>query len=389
LVNESSIGIWPGWLGPLRSGIVAGLPERLSDEPNIEWERVFTHASLGGIAATHDKVVFTDRDEEDFHDLFRCVDANTGEDLWTIERLAIGALDYGNSTRATPLIDAERVVFLSAFGVLVCASLNEGSILWERDLAQQFPAAKELPWGYCGSPLLVDGKIIVSPGSASASVAAFDVATGEVVWTCEGIGPSYGSMTVATLGGVVQIVGHDASSLGGWDVATGQRLWTVQPEREGDFNVPTPLVYQGKLLVTTENNGARLFAFDERGKILPDPVATNWKLHPDMSTAVVAGELAFCVKDFLFCCDLADGLKERWRMRDAAISDYAAILAAGDRILVIGNGELMLMGSDGDQEILSRVRLFEERLPIYSYPALVGNRLFIRGEHRMLCVRLD
>ena len=44
---------------------------------------------------------------------------------------------------------------------------------------------------------------------------------------------------------------------GGWDARTGRRLWTLVPPHSGDFNVPTPLVHEGRLMVATENNGAR------------------------------------------------------------------------------------------------------------------------------------
>jgi hypothetical protein len=36
------------------------------------------------------------------------------------------------------------------------------------------------------------------------------------------------------------------------------RLWRLVPAFDGDFNVPTPIAVDGKLLVSTENNGTRL-----------------------------------------------------------------------------------------------------------------------------------
>src|ERR1039458_5029996 len=56
-------------------------------------------------------------------------------------------------------------------------------------------------------------------------------------------------------------------SLGGWDPQSGERLWTLTPPAEGDFNVPTPLAVDGKVLLATENNGTRLYGFGNDGKI--------------------------------------------------------------------------------------------------------------------------
>jgi len=367
---------------------VPHLPETLSAAPNIIWEVPLAQPGLGGIAATRRHVMFGDRDLDDFHDIFRCLDAATGEILWEVERLAIAALDYGNSPRATPVIHGDRVYCQSAHGLLLCINLETGDVVWERDLRALYKPATDLPWGYCGSPLLVDGRLIVCPGSADASLVAFDPATGEALWKTPGAGPSYGSLMVGTLGGRRQIVGHDAISLGGWDIQTGERLWTVKPKTEGDFHVPTPIIHNDRLLVTTEHRGAQLFEFEANGQIRPTPVATNSKLRPDMSSPLVTQQRIYCVNRFLYCLDLDDNLNELWRIRDKAFGDYAAMFASDDRLLVIGSGELLLLPTNGAKKILARQEIFEEKLPIYSHPALVGNRLYVRGESKMICLEL-
>jgi outer membrane protein assembly factor BamB len=137
----------------------------------------------------------------------------------------------------------------------------------------------------------------------------------------------------------------------------------------------------------TENNGTRLFTFKQGGQIITDPVAFSAKLRPDMSTPVVVGNRLFCVNNFLYCLD-ADNLSESWRIRDRALGDYAAIIASDTKLLVVGKGELLLLASDGSQKIISRQKLFNEKVNLYSHPALVGRRLFIRGEHALRCVQL-
>ena len=307
---------WPGWRGPNRDGRVEWLPTTLAEQPNKLWEKPLAHAGLGGIAATDRYVVFGDRDLDDFQDVFCCLDVESGETVWEVQRLAINALDYGNTPRATPLIDGERVYCQGAHGHLLCIRLEDGHVVWEKNFRDDFPLRDELPWGYCGSPLLVDGKLIVAPGAATASLIALDRETGEIEWKAPGRPPSYGSLTVGALGGVKQIVGHDAATIGGWDIETGKRLWMVTPDAPGDFNVPTPLVHDGQLIITTENNGTRSFAFDRSGRIVAEPVAVNARLRPDMSTPVVVGNRLFCVKDFLFCLDLNDNLAEQWLSQD-------------------------------------------------------------------------
>jgi len=77
------------------------LPEELADEPKIVWEVPLGKSGLGGSAATDDRVFFGDRDFGDFNDLYRCLDAATGKQIWQIQQLAVGKLDYGNSPRCS------------------------------------------------------------------------------------------------------------------------------------------------------------------------------------------------------------------------------------------------------------------------------------------------
>ena len=334
--------------------------------------------------------MFGDRSVDDRQDIFRCYDAAAGIELWKIEYLAEGKLDYGNSPRATPLIDGERVFLFGAMGDLRCVNLLTGEVAWKMNLRQKFGTTAKLPWGFCASPLLVDGKLIVNPGSKTASLVALNPANGKVVWKTPGKAPGYGSFIVGTFGGKKQIVGHDVDTLGGWDPKTGKRLWQLKPPNKSDFNVPTPIDLNGRLLVTTENNGTRIYRFKSGGVIDPKPVAHNRRVKPDTSTPVVVNGRVYCVNKLLWCLDCKNGLKEVWKTRDSALSKHGAIIASDTRLLVIGDGHMLLVDAKADTpKVLSRVKLFDEKTRLYSHPAIIGSKLFIRGEDRIKCLDLS
>ena len=380
---------WSQWRGPHRTGIVKWLPETLSPNPKVIWEVPLGQSGLGGIAATDKHVFFGDRDLDNFYDVFRCLDAVTGEQRWEVQQLAIGTLDYGNSPRATPLVDGEYVVFLGAFGDLVSVHIPTGKLGWHINLRSVFKPTSEFPWGYCGSPLLVQSKLIVTPGANSASLVALDPRDGKVIWKSPGQPSAYGSLIADNFGGHLQVVGHDAKSIGGWDVQTGKRLWTVTPPYGGEFNVPTPININGSLLVSTEQNGTRMYGFDSNGVVNQEPIARNAKLTPDMSSPVVVDDNLFCVNKFLYCLDVANGLQEKWRIRDRSISDYGSLIASKNKLLVVGDGEVLLFNSNGDKTILARQRIFDTDERLYSHPALVGNKFYVRGETRLRCIEFS
>ncbi len=382
---------WTGWRGPRRDGLCQFLPKSLPEQAHVVWDRKLAGPGLGGIAATVKVVILGDRDLENVCDIFRCFSAPDGAPLWTVQYPAIGKLDYGNTPRATPLIHDGYAYLFGAFGDLHCVRLDTGEILWMKNLLLEFGGTTKLVWGTCSSPLLADGKLIVNPGAPEASLVALDPRTGEVVWQTPGGPAGFGSLIVATFGGTRQIVGHDRKSLGGWELATGRRWWTLVPPNEGDFNVPTPIQVGDRLLVTTENNGTRLYAFDREGKILSEPVAQNDDLAPDISTPVVVHDHVYCLWKDLYCLDVKAGLKTLWTGADKAFRQHGIILASDDRLLVIGaGGELVLVDAcSATYEVVSRLRVFDDgSTDSYSHPALVGRRLYLRGETALVCLAI-
>jgi outer membrane protein assembly factor BamB len=243
----------------------------------------------------------------------------------------------------------------------------------------------------CDSPLIADGKLIVAPGGKDAALVALDPKTGKSLWKSEGKPTGYGSFIAAKLGGVFQIVGHDAETFGGWDGKTGKRLWTVKPDRGGDFNVPTPIALGDKLLVTTENNGTRLFAFKADGTIDPKPVATNKKLAPDMHTPVVAGDRVFGVSGRLWCLNLKDGLKEVYDEGGQSFAAYCSAVATDKLVLVTTRaGELILLDAAANEYTESgKLAVFgKEEKGLYAHPAFVGTRVYLRGTSSVVCIDL-
>jgi ABC-type phosphate/phosphonate transport system substrate-binding protein/outer membrane protein assembly factor BamB len=371
---------WTDWRGPGRAGASPDVPAQLPSTVKILWKRGLTGAGLSGVAATAGRVIVADKSEQKDQDIWRCLDADTGQELWTIAYPTPQKMEFTNVPRATPVIHDSFVYLLGAFGDLHCVGLHGSGIAWRRDLIKDF-GAKLPPWGTCSTPLVVGDSLIVNPGAADASLVALSLYTGEVLWKTPGAPSAYGSLILGTFGGVRQIVGYDAGSLGGWDPNTGHRLWTLLPDKKGDYNVPTPVNIEGRLLVATENNGTRLYGFDHNGQIRPVPVAQTRDLAPDTSTPVAIDGLVFGCWRGLFCLDLNDRLRTLYSTEgDGAFREYAAFIAGKGRVLAVTvGGEMVLFQAARDAFTpIGRLRVFEGA-EVWSHPALVGNRLYIRS----------
>jgi outer membrane protein assembly factor BamB len=363
----------------------------LPTKPTFLWRKVVFAPGAAGLAATEQLVIVADRDPGDTSDTFRALAAADGSVRWTLRYPAAGKLDYGNAPRATPLVVEDKVYLYGAFGHLHCVELDSGNVVWKKNVRQEFNATDDIPWGMCSSPLVVDGKLIVNPGGPEASLVALDPATGRVVWQTPGESAAFSSLVVATLGGKRQIVGYDKTSLGGWDIETGTRLWSLVPPNKSDVNVPTPIVWQGSLIVSSENNGTRLYRFHSDGTIDPQPAAQNADLAPDSHTPVLVGDRLFGVWENLYCLDARAGLKTVWTSDDRAFQNYATAVGTSDRVLIVTQeGELVLLARDADRfEPVSRLRLFDDDPGVYAHPAFVGGRMYLRNSSAVYCLDLE
>lgn len=382
---------WTGWRGARRDGRVPWLPAEINPKTHELWRVPLAGQGVGGVAATRKYVLVSDRELGDTMDLFRCLRSDNGDEVWTLSYPTEGNLDFGNSPRATPLIHGDKVFLSGAYGNLHAVHLETGEILWQIQMKDEFHVTTRLHWGFCGSPLIVNDFLIINPGGERGALAALNPESGEIVWRSDAGAPSYGSMTLALFEGKPQIVGHDFNTLGGWDPDSGKRLWSLKPPHENDFNVPTPLQIGKRLLVTTENNFTRLYDFRADGTIEPQPVAVNEPLAPDSHSPVVVGNRLFGIWDDLYCLDLNDNLKTLWVGAHSAFASYASLIASPDRLLATGMaGELILIDAAANEfRILGEARLFEDQRGVYSHPALVGSRLYVRGMDAIVCIDLS
>ena len=383
-------GDWPGWRGANRDARVAWLPESLPEKAEFDWTAELAGEGLGGISAANGFVMIGSRDALDQNDVFQCFDMNAGMLIWQHAYPALGKLDYGNSPRATPLIHKEYVYTLGAFGHLCCLEIETGIMMWQVNIARKFDSPK-LIWGHSGTPVIVDQKLILQPGGKDASIVALDLETGDVIWSTAGTDPAYSSLLLKSVGNSQQVVGYDARSLGGWDVETGKRLWTLIPPKSGDLNVPTAVSIGDRLLVSSENNGTRVYHFNADGTLFPEPDMTNEDLKPDSHTPVISNGRAFGIWSDFYGLDPEQSLKTVVALQDDAFSDYCCLIASDTGLLALShNGELLLIATDDvTPAIKGRLKLHQDRTQLYSHPAVAGDSIYLRIGKTLARLKLE
>ncbi len=372
---------WPGWRGPTRDGLWHEVPTKMPTV-TLLWKKPMAGPCSAGISAAGGRVVVADGDKD--NDYYRCYDARTGKKAWTCTVPNGRKIDYGPSPRATPSIAGGRVFCLGTFGDVHCLDLKTGKTLWKKDYRKDFGAGETPIWGYCTALLAVDGKVILHPNG----LVALDAASGKVAWRGKASGTNYSNFLVGTFGGVRQIIGYDAGSLAGWDPKTGRRLWELEVDNSKGYIVPTPVALGEKLLVPSEDEDTRLYAFDKAGKLIALPVHENEDFAPEMATPTVQGELVLGICEGLICMDPAQKLKTLWIEEDEdAFYGLSHIVATKDRALVFGeDGTMVLVRADRKKcTILGKKKLCRQT---WTHPALADGRIYIRDDDFLYCYQL-
>jgi len=255
---------WPQWRGSLRDDISTEtglLPQWPAGGPALAWKATGLGDGYSGVSVAKGRI-YTMGDRGDASFLF-ALDAATGNVLWSTKVGKSGGNYPG--PRCTPTVDDDQVVTLGQFGDLVCVSAADGKERWRHNLEGDFGGKMMSGWGYAESPLVVDGKVICTPGGAQGTMIALDKKTGAVAWRCKDWtdNAAYSSIVLATIHGVQQCVQLTDASVGGVAVQDGRLLWRA-PRPGKTAVIPTPIVADDSVYVTSSYNaGCNLFEVEK------------------------------------------------------------------------------------------------------------------------------
>lgn len=316
-----------------------------------------------------------------------CYEWKTGRQRW-IHRYYCRFNEHwtGDGPRATPTFADGSIFALGGNGRLLKLNARNGTVLWQREILGDSAAANAL-FGMVGSPLVVDGKVVVCPGQPKRSIVAFDQQTGEPIWSSGDAQAAYSSPMVADLAGRKQVLNFNGEGLYSHDLATGEELWRVPwitnpPEKN---NVCQPIVRPtefepGKSLIFISSGygvGSGLFEIQQtNGRF---STAERWRtksLKSKFSCCVLRGDSIFGLDDgILTCIDLRTG-KRRWK---EGRYGHGQLVLVDDFLLVLSEkGELVLLNADATKRVeLGKIDVLPQHS--WSHPMPFGNHILVRN----------
>lgn len=326
------------------------------------------------------------------------LDAKNGETAWEHRYSAKLWPDmekgFGVGPNATPLIIGPRIISASIDGKLRCLNLDDGKLLWEKDLPAEFGRRKRVEeYGYSASPLAYKGTLIVQVGGDQHAVIALKPEDGSVAWKSEPGGVSYGQATITSLAGQDPYIYFEPEGVVGLDAASGKTLWKSPIEfNNGNHLTPVVKCDDNHLWVASQflTGGARLIEVTKNGEAMS--AKEKWferRLRAAHWTNIRIGDYIYgSIGDnngsFFSAFEWRTG-KLAWRER--GYHKAQTLYADGKMVFLDEEGKLTVAEvSPGGLKVLASAAVAE---PIsWTLPTLDGATLYARDRKNIMALNL-
>jgi outer membrane protein assembly factor BamB len=385
----TSSGQQYGWRGPGRTGVYNenGLMKSWPDAgPAFLWEVSGLGIGYSSATVTDDAIYITGtKGEKDVLTSF----TQDGKKKWETEYGSITKDVSFPESRCTPTCSKGKILVVSGQGDLACLT-KEGKIAWTVNYYQKYNATVQR-FGISESPLVVDDKVIATPGGNMASMVAFNIENGSVVWESAPLneGTQYTNPLLIEDKGMKVIVTHTATFIIGVNADNGKLLWkfnfaSVNSDKKGGKNyIQTPLYRDGFLFAANGygQTAAKIkIPFDGSE---PTLVWKNPEINPHVGGMVLLGNYIFSSthdsnsKGRWICCDWNTGKTmwiTNWNNKGSIISAEGLLYIFEEK-----NGNIALVRPNSKKlDIISSFRITKGSGPYWAHPVIDKGRLFVR-----------
>jgi outer membrane protein assembly factor BamB len=386
---------WPQWGGPARSFVTAG--EGLATTwPEGGPRRIWQRPLGDGLSAivTDGATLYT-LYRDGTHDAAVALDAATGRTLWE-QRYAAPFTEtcshrVGAIPRAAPLLAGDRLITVSAGGLMSSFNRRTGAPEWTHDLLAGTPD-QHRACGYASSPLAYKNTIITTAGGKGRGVVALDAATGRPVWQAQDFQNGYSSPILIDLDGRPELIVFTFGEVAGLDPDTGALEWSYPHPAEFGVNVSTPVWGSDHLLFVSSsyNGGSRVLRLARVGStVTVEQVWETRRVRIHFGNAVRFGQRVYASNGDAGSAPLAaiDILTGEMVWRDRTVG-RATIVGAGSRLILLDeDGTLALMTPRDEGPVVHAVAQIAQG-QTWTAPTLSGTILYVRDRQHIMALDL-
>lgn len=380
------------------------LPGRGHSSPVVLDGKIFLTTDIEGSAVAGAKAVKHILEGEAFkhpdafgadlrHELrVLCLDTKTGKLLWNQLAYAGPAYDdrHRKGSYAAPTIAAEGDRVFAYFGSegLYCFD-TKGSLIWSNNVG----GLATLGMGAGASPVLGEKTMIVQcdqDNGDNSFIAGFDKKTGKQLWkTPRKVSVSWSTPIVEKAGGREQVIASGLERIAAYDTATGEEIWS----HDGLQNnaVPSVVANQRAAYLVSGYPKKKVFAIalGARGDLTG---TTNLLWQYDRGSGYVPSPLLVGGDFYLMtdggqlsCLDAQTGAVryDAERLPEPAKFTASPLAVAGHILLTSEAGDTFVLRAGAKHEFVRKNPIGEK---VFASLAVADGHLFIRGETNLFCI---
>lgn len=389
---------WPVYRGVQHGhAIGANIPLKIGEDKNVKWKTPIHGRGWSSPVIWGEQVWLTTATPDGKKMSVICVDLKTGKVLRdsVLHENAEPAFCHPVNSYAspTPAIEEGRVyIHFGSYGT-TCLNTKTGEVIWQRlDLkCDHFR-------GPGSSPILFENMLIVAfDGFDEQYVVALDKETGKTIWKTDreidygtdngDLMKAYCTGSVFDVDGKSLLVYPSAVATVAYDVKTGEPVWTAY--HEGMNASARPVITNNGLVILTNGMG-KMVAVDPKGSGNITESNIKWRSAQAIakkSSQLIIGDRVFMVSDkgVATCLNQEDG-EPIWQERLGG--KYAASpVFDGEKIMAISEDGLIKFFKAGDKfELLGKTKLGDGFM---ASPAISGNQVVLRSLSHLYCVSTD
>jgi outer membrane protein assembly factor BamB len=367
------------WRGTDRSGVYHedGLAEKWPDDgPALKWHYDGLGEGHSSVAIADEKIYLTGlKNDKGF---LYVLDLN-GKLLQQKEYGTEWHESYPGP-RGTATINDGKIYLISGMGDLYCFNQDNLDIIWKKNVLSTYNASN-ITWGINEAPLIVDNKVIATPGGKPNNMVALDKNTGKLIWTSQGAGDAaaYCSPLYIADQETPQIVTITAEHVIGIDVKTGKTLWTYNKTNRWSVHANTP-VYSNNMILCTSGYGAGsvMLKLVDGGKSVEE-VWNSDLLDNRIGGMVKVGNYVYGSGDknrFWFCADWNTG---EIKFQQSGLATGNIIANNNMLYCYTDRGEMLLVKASPEKfDIVSRFRISMGTAQHWAHPVIYKGVLYVR-----------
>lgn len=323
-------------------------------------------------------------------------DRKTGKQVWehTLRQEVPHEGNHrdGSLAPASPVTDGKHLFAYFGSRGLFCLTMT-GEVVWEKGLGDM---QTRNGFGEGSSPVLHGDTVVVNwDHEGDSFIVALDKTNGNEKWRRERDEvTSWSTPLILANRKRPQVVVSATKRVRSYDLATGETVWECGGL--GLNCIPCPVAADGLVFAMSGYRNSALLAIRHDGATgdLTDSEAVAWKLSEGTpyvpSPLLYEDTLYFLQRNsgILSCHDPKTGKPHYDKQRlDKIDGVYASPVGAAGRVYIVGrNGATYVLKRSHSFETLAINKLDDE---FTASPAIVGNELYLRGRKHLYCIAAE